>query len=157
MELEPQRPAAAAEEETPWVTVTHVSWLHEADLVKSQLEAEGIEAFVPDAGAASALPLHAQALGGLRVQVRPGDLDQAREILALDAEAERADDPDCPSCGSSEIRYDRLAPWAAFLAVLFLGVPLLFRRRTLTCQACGHRWVADRFPRWVRPPHGEAE
>jgi hypothetical protein len=68
--------------EDDWVQVQNCNWLHEANLVVSVLEGDGIEAFVPDAYTLGARPELATALGGVRVLVRASDLERAREVLA---------------------------------------------------------------------------
>jgi hypothetical protein len=68
--------------ESHLVAVRHCMWLHEAHLIVSVLEAEGIEATIPDAYTLGARPELANALGGVRVLVRASDLDRANEVLA---------------------------------------------------------------------------
>ena len=75
-----------------WVQVTNCNWLHEAHFITSVLNAEGIEAFVPDAYTVGANPILATALGGIRVLVHAADLDRARAALAAVKEAGRPDD-----------------------------------------------------------------
>ena len=56
-------------------------WLHEAHLIVSVLEAEGIQAVIPDAYTLGVRPELANALGGVRVLVRASDLDRANDAL----------------------------------------------------------------------------
>jgi hypothetical protein len=63
------------------VTVRNVSYLHEAEFIKSLLEAEGIDALIPDEQMAGLSPA-LEALGGIRVQIRASDVDRANEILS---------------------------------------------------------------------------
>jgi hypothetical protein len=65
-----------------WVQVQNCNWLHEANFIVSVLEAEGIEAFVPDAYTLGARPDLTPALGGIRVLVRASEIDRARKALA---------------------------------------------------------------------------
>jgi Putative prokaryotic signal transducing protein len=65
------------------VTVRNCNWLHEAELVKSVLAVEGIEAKIPDQHTMGVQPLYGAAVGGVRVMVRASDLDRA--TAALDA------------------------------------------------------------------------
>ena len=64
------------------VTVHNANWLHHALFVKTVLEGDGIEAFVPDEHTVSADPALATALGGIRVMVRASDEARARDVLA---------------------------------------------------------------------------
>jgi hypothetical protein len=63
------------------VTVAAFPDVAEAELAKERLELEGILAFVIDAQAAGVMPYLAGAMGGVRVQVEPKDVERAKEIL----------------------------------------------------------------------------
>ena len=54
----------------------------DAALLQGRLQAEGIPAFVADAGSAGAYPLAGYALGSLRLQVPGGRLHAAKQVLA---------------------------------------------------------------------------
>jgi hypothetical protein len=64
------------------VTVHNANWLHQALFVKTVLEGDGIEAYVPDEHTVSVDPALATALGGIRVMVRASDEARARDVLA---------------------------------------------------------------------------
>lgn len=121
-------------------TLTTVTWLPEADVLRMRLEAEGIDAFVPDQHTVLANPLYGQAIGGIRVQVNESDYERAREILAGQVPPASAGMFACPACGSDAVRYEEFSLRAACLALLLLGLPLLWRKRQFTCRACGHQW-----------------
>jgi hypothetical protein len=65
-----------------WVEAASCRWIHEAQMLKSVLEAAGIEAIVPDEHTLAVNPLYAPLIGWPRVLVHPGDLDRAREVIA---------------------------------------------------------------------------
>ncbi len=64
-----------------FVTVHNANWIHDALFVKSVLEGDGIDAFVPDEHTVSLDPGLIAALGGVRVQVRAADADRARHVI----------------------------------------------------------------------------
>jgi hypothetical protein len=64
-----------------WVEVRSVPWLHEAQFLKSVLAGAGIEAMIPNQEMLGIQPLYGNLLGGVRVLVRPEDLEQATELL----------------------------------------------------------------------------
>ena len=64
------------------VTVHNANWIHDALFVKSVLEGDGIDAFVPDEHTLSVDPALGAALGGVRVQVRASDAERARHVIA---------------------------------------------------------------------------
>ena len=65
------------------VTIARFNTVIEADMAKSQLDAEGILAFVANAGTAGLMP-YLSAGGGVSLQVADDDVERAREVL-LDA------------------------------------------------------------------------
>jgi hypothetical protein len=70
------------------VTIRRCKDLQEAQLVKAALEADGIEAFIPDENAASLYPAQVLDTNGVRVQVAAEDADRARDVLDQDQSAE---------------------------------------------------------------------
>lgn len=70
------------------VTVRNCNYLHEAEIIKSVLEADGIEAEIPDAYMAGVQPLLGAAIGGIRVLVRSSALERAEQTLAAVIPAE---------------------------------------------------------------------
>jgi hypothetical protein len=69
-------------------TVRTCNYLHEAELIKSMLEGEGISAEIPDAFMAGVQPALGAGIGGIRVQVRSSDLERAEQALAATIPAE---------------------------------------------------------------------
>lgn len=67
-----------------WVVVCNCGWLYEADVIVAVLDAEGIDAFVPDAHMAAIRPELIGFIGGIRVLVRASDLELANAVLAED-------------------------------------------------------------------------
>jgi len=74
------------EMEQDFVTLTTCRTLPEADLLVSELENAGIEAFIPDECLMQNAPI-TTAFGYVRVQVVPKDYVEARELLMSDASA----------------------------------------------------------------------
>ena len=64
-----------------WVEAASCTWLHEAQLLTSVLDAAGIEATIPNEHILGVQPLYANLVGGVRVMVHAADLSRAREIL----------------------------------------------------------------------------
>ena len=63
------------------VTIRTCRDIQEAQIVRSMLEAGGIEAFIPDENAASLYPTQVLDTNGVRVQVSSDDADRALELL----------------------------------------------------------------------------
>jgi hypothetical protein len=63
------------------LTVASFPDVAEAELARERLENEGIRAFVVGAQTAGVMPYLVNALGGVRLQVAPKDIERAKEIL----------------------------------------------------------------------------
>ncbi len=63
------------------VTIATYSDVPQAELARERLELEGIRAFVLNETTAGVMPYLVNALGGIRLQVAPGDATRAKEIL----------------------------------------------------------------------------
>ena len=122
------------------VTLVKVTYLTEADLLCSKLEASGIKTLIPDQSTAAMQPLYSSALGGIRVQVLASDLARAQEILKDALPPAARGIFTCPQCGSDSVSYEKIFRRFAFLSLLLLGIPLLWYMRRCSCSSCGHRW-----------------
>lgn len=63
------------------VTIATFSNAFNMNVLKGRLEAEGIPAFAKDEHTVTTNPLYGGALGGIKLQVREEDEDEARRIL----------------------------------------------------------------------------
>ena len=77
-----------------WVEAASCTWLHEAAVLRSVLDAAGIEAMIPNEQTFGVQPLYGNLLGGVRILVPPGDLERAREVLTSAAVRSAPDSPD---------------------------------------------------------------
>ena len=71
-----------------WVQVRNCNWLHQAQFLKSVLESEGIDVQLPDEHVLGVQPFYGAMIGGVRVMVRPADLQRATELLESIADAD---------------------------------------------------------------------
>ena len=93
------------------VTLDRFLFLPDAEIARATLEAAGIDAVLIDENTVRMSWGDAQAHGGIRLQVRRGDAEEAREILASEIAEERQhaepldewDYERCHRCGSGEI------------------------------------------------------
>jgi hypothetical protein len=74
------------------VTVAVFVSPHEAGMAKGELEAYGIPAYVADEFAIGANPLLSNALGGIKVKVPVGFVEEARKVLSVESTFEAGDD-----------------------------------------------------------------
>lgn len=133
----------------PRVTVAAFSTPWEALLGRARLEAAGIDASVADEHTVRIVWPVAYAVGGVKLQVRPEDLEAALAELAREEalpeiylleEGEVVTVRRCPGCRSPELRYRRWSLKAFVAAWLLLGFPVPVLHRRWTCRACGQEW-----------------
>lgn len=67
-----------------WVVVRNCGWLHEADVLVAVLDAEGIDAFIPDGHMAAIRPELIGWFSGIRVMVPASQLALAHEALSVE-------------------------------------------------------------------------
>ncbi|MCB9252326.1 MAG: DUF2007 domain-containing protein [Flavobacteriales bacterium] len=63
------------------VTIYTFTYPHELMVVKGKLISENIECFVMDELTAQVNPIYSNAIGGIKLQVMPEDVEKAMEIL----------------------------------------------------------------------------
>lgn len=76
-------------------TLKIFSSIQESQIVKGRLESEGIEVFLFDANIATVNPLYINAVGGIKMKVRPNDFERACAFI-VDSEMVV-----CENCGST--------------------------------------------------------
>src|SRR5262245_60532836 len=94
----------------------------EADLARNRLEAAGIQAFLANAVTVGMYWHLSNAVGGVRLQVREGDAEEALAVLAEQPAAAEAEESE-PVLTSREQNADR-AFRGAVLGLLFLPLQL---------------------------------
>jgi hypothetical protein len=134
-------------------TIARFRDLPAAQLARGRLEAEGIPAFLADQYFVGVNWQLSYAVGGIRLQVPYEHAEEARNILALDNSAALSDlqlsmapvdaKDLCPSCGSADIRQNKLSRKSGAMSLL-LGLPILFWGTRLSCEQCGQSWIPER-------------
>ncbi len=125
------------------VTVGEYSFPLDAHLAKIRLEAEGIPVLLADEEIVSANWLYSNAVGGVKLKVRPDDEARARGILDSEPPTHVKTDPweesglKCPRCGSVHAPHERFKTRWVFLSWVIMGFPLPFFKRRRRCDDCG--------------------
>lgn len=133
------------------VTVASFTSPWEAQLARARLEAEGIESMVADEHLVRLHWVISNAVGGVKIKVRPEDAAQAAAALAMDAPLpeiylvteEEAALRRCPGCNSENITFQRWSRLAFFGTWLLLGFPLPVPRNRWSCRRCRAVWRDD--------------
>ena len=138
------------------ITVANFSHPTEADPVVAWLESEGIECFVTNEHTVTMNWLYSNAIGGVGVQVKATDVEQANEILQAvlnpdtvggestptDSETDQESDDNseirCPQCGSENVYYEKFSRRLVFASWAILTVPLPFFKKKWKCRECEH-------------------
>jgi hypothetical protein len=84
-----------------------------AHIVRTRLEANGIQCFIADENTIGANPLYNQAIGGVKLKIFERDMEKCREILASEGDLHEQDHHEvddenntyvvCPFCGSTNV------------------------------------------------------
>lgn len=131
------------------IVLQQFSFVHEAQMAKARLEANGIKAAISDEHVVSMHWLYSDAIGGVKVYVHPKDEELAKAILAEDL-SDLIDDAwelpkrQCLQCGCTDVESHTRGKRNAVLSLLLLGFPLFFSRRNsrhgYRCQSCKYFW-----------------
>lgn len=129
-----------------------------AHIVKSKLEAEGIESFLIDENTVTMQWHIAHAIGGIKLKVAENDVEHANYILETvekeafaesqtvgfwdeeDIDQLNPDNRICIYCGSQNTRKDDYEKKPAILSWLLLGFPLFFKSDKWHCFHCGKKF-----------------
>ncbi len=127
------------------VTVAQFANPADAHLARMMLEASQIQSFLIDEHLGGFHSVNPLAHGGIKLQIRPDDLDEALEVLSeapcgLPHQQQTETLRTCPNCGCVNVSDKNISRGMILLSLLLLGLPLLFLTRTLTCETCAHQW-----------------
>jgi hypothetical protein len=136
-------------------TVATFEYAHFAHIAKAKLQSEDIECFLFDENTSSMIWFYTNAIGGIKLKVRAEDYDRAQTILKENIKSINDDDEflqdeydmqeskselRCPKCNSDKIEDEKYSKKFAYLSIILLGFPLLFRSRKHECRNCGNKW-----------------
>ena len=124
--------------------------LSEAVVARTMLESAGIFCYLRDENVVRLDWFYSNAVGGIRLELRPEDKARAEELLsqptpqtiAFDGHEEYAQ-PRCPRCGSIDITFEGRARSAALVSITMLGLPLPLGVAAWRCNGCDCLWCDD--------------
>lgn len=135
------------------VIIASFSYVHEAQIVKSLLEAEGIQAFIKNEHIATQNWLYTNAVGEVQLEVAAEHAEVAKKLIEkaytlheIQKEAEPANERTqektdlCPKCESDRIEYEVTGKPGIFVSWIVTGAPIYILGKRLRCQECGHDW-----------------
>ncbi|MFN4763297.1 putative signal transducing protein [Gillisia sp. Q332] len=119
----------------------------EAQIIKSRLEAEGVEVFLFDQFTIDTDPLVSNAIGGIKLKVWAEDEAKALHILKSISEYSLDDDGqeiECPICGSTKVELaTTVKDVKSFLAYIFSFLsnsPPINTRHEYRCNTCKQKF-----------------
>ena len=131
------------------VTIQQFRDLPEALLAKGSLESAGIECFLADDNLVRLDWFISNFIGGIKLNVRAADVENARKILAepiLEGLYVQGvglyEQPRCPNCQSLDVNFQELDRPIAYMSA-FLRVPMPIQRPAWRCHACDAEWADD--------------
>ena len=137
-------------DENAWVILENYPKLILADLAKSRLGLNGIEAEIFDGIHANMMWLHTNAIGGIKLKVKRKDLERAKEVLSEDVDTDEdivnqedeigAGSPYCSRCHSKNIEVKTI--WHAKSNSPFKAwaIRLFGNDKVLRCRSCAYKW-----------------
>ena len=151
-----------------FITVLTATYGYEIAVIRGRLESEGITCFVKDEFTVQVNPFFSNAIGGVKLQVKESDWNQAIEILK---ETGDMDDKDlqlpnesclvtgyseeqqkskdgakifCPICGSDEVVQSKKAGWFFLVTSLLFAYPTPFLQKKYYCFDCKREFKKKR-------------
>jgi len=117
----------------------------EAQLVKSLLNANGIECTIFDENMATTFEFNIM-VGFIKLKILKSDYEDAKSILIekeyikeFDPTDNLAVDP-CPECGSRKVTKKRSGIGFKIISLLFFFIPTILTKKIYKCRSCDYSW-----------------
>jgi DNA-directed RNA polymerase subunit RPC12/RpoP len=132
-----------------FVTISTYDDYLTANFDKQKLEEQGINCYLADENIVTAKWILKNALGGIKLRVPEQQADEALAVLnskteeiAVDFRLDaKADDINCPYCGSNNTGTEKYSKSIAGWTWLILGFPVTATPiKQHRCFYCGHKW-----------------
>ncbi|GAF04709.1 putative signal transducing protein [Saccharicrinis fermentans] len=143
-----------------WQILTSFVYPHEANMVKTYLDSEGIETIVKDEMTVQVNNFYSNAIGGVKLLVRTLDYEKGIETLEKggyigDAHKTKnrvetlfyevkSDKKKCPYCRSENIGKRRNPDYLVLVVYLLLGAIFPIFRNSYKCFDCSKEWKFKR-------------
>ncbi|WP_418894495.1 DUF2007 domain-containing protein [Limibacterium fermenti] len=132
------------------VTIKTFTYPHEAYILQTKLEDEGIPTFLKDEKTVQVYNFYSNAIGGVKLQIWEKDTQRAQKIIEeTEGPIENVyafnkrqikDTTHCPFCLSDNIGVRKRPSWLTFLPYFVIGAIFPFYKKTYTCFRCGKKW-----------------
>lgn len=132
------------------VTIKTFTYPHEAYVIRGRLESEGIQTFLKDEMTVQVYNFYSNAIGGVKLQVFPEDVDRALSIIDSVKETPREvvtfskkefdATHTCPFCHSENISHTKKANWLTLIPYLIVGFIFPVYKNSYYCFDCEREW-----------------
>lgn len=133
-------------------TIREFRDLPAALLAQGLLQSAGIQCSLADANIVRLDWFYSNVVGGIKLRVRPTDMQAALELLnqpipaGFNVEGVGIyEQPKCPQCGSLDIAFEELNKPVAYTSAYF-HLPLPIHDEGWNCHSCGHEWMEEDPP-----------
>jgi len=120
----------------------------DANMAKTIIEENNIYCFLADENLISVNPLYSNAVGRIKLQVKNQDITSAIEILKNNNYEFKTFNKDdnlgiepCAKCNSRKVHVQPANMYRKILAIPFLFIPLILRKRIWKCRECHYSWT----------------
>jgi DNA-directed RNA polymerase subunit RPC12/RpoP len=120
------------------VTVAAYRQVIDASVMKSVLDGHGVECWLADENMVTMDWMYSDFIGGVKLQVRRSDLEDARRILKEGAITEEG--MPCPACGSKRTRYERYSRKLSIFSFFFM-LPFTVPKNEWLCLECSRKFT----------------
>ncbi len=145
-DLEPSPGKDSSDAGPALLTIRRFRDLPEALLAKGRLNSDGIECYLMDDNMVRLDWFYSNLVGGVKLQVKPEDVEISNEILNQPIPEEfeveglgEYEQPRCPTCQSLDVVFEELNKPIAYGSA-FLTLPLPIHNRGWKCHTCGAQW-----------------
>lgn len=131
------------------ITLRKYRDLPEALFAKGALDSSGIQSYLVDDNMVRVDWFWSNLLGGIKLKVRPEDVEAATEILnqpiperlEIDGVGEY-EQPKCPKCQSLDVSYRELNKLVSYGSA-YVGLPIPVHHEGWCCHACHNEWEEE--------------
>ena len=145
-----------------WKVIHTTVYPHEAHMISSYLESEGIPCIINDELTAQIHSFYSNAIGGVKILIRMEDFEKAYDLLIRGAYIVQKEEPVqqielidetrrrlgmklCPFCNSENISKNKQANILTLVVYFILGAMFPIFRSTYKCFDCGKEWKYKKY------------
>lgn len=132
------------------VTIKTFTYPQEVYVIRGRLESEGIRTFLKDEMTVQVHNFYSNAIGGVKLQVLPEDVERALSIIesvketprkvAVFSKKELNGTNTCPFCRSENISHTKKANWLTLIPYLIVGFIFPVYKNSYFCFDCEKEW-----------------